>query len=102
VTGEGPPPGNDGGDGGPGTPPRPVLSSLAVVPSRFWTGGRRSGTTIRFKLSHAARVTLRFDRLSSGHLRGRRCSASRTARGKRCTIVKSAGTLTVNGRAGSN
>jgi Tol biopolymer transport system component len=100
VTGEGPPPEND--DDGTATPPRPVLSSLAVVPSRFWTGGRRSGTTIRFKLSHAARVTLRFDRLSTGHRRGRRCVSGSKARGKRCTIVKRAGSLTVNGNAGSN
>jgi len=97
--------GTGGGGGGPGgePPAQPVaLSALSVRPSRFWTGGRRSGTTIRFKLSHAARVTLRFDRLSTGHRRGRRCVSDRKARGKRCTIVKGVGSMAVNGKAGSN
>jgi hypothetical protein len=58
------------------------------------------GTTIRFTLSVAARVTLRVQRLASGHRHGQRCSA--TGHGKACTRLVSVGSLTVSGRGGRN
>jgi hypothetical protein len=93
------PPGEGGSEAG--DPKRPNLFRLALKPSRFHVGGRRGGTTIRFTLSNAARVTVRFDRLTTGRRKGRSCS-TRVRRGKRCTIVRRAGTMTVNGRAGGN
>jgi hypothetical protein len=60
-----------------------VLSKLKVSPARFRVAGRHAGTTIRYRLSRAARVTLRFDRIVKGHRRR-------------------AGTLELRGRAGAN
>jgi hypothetical protein len=86
--------------GGPDTTAGVVLSSLKVDPRRFWVKGFRSGTTIQYTLSQAARVTLRFDRLTKGRRKGRRCVAR--GHGKACTIIKRAGTLTLKGKAGPN
>ena len=104
--GPGGPGGGDPGGGGttkPGEGPTtatskpPVLRSLKLSPSRFRSGRK---TAIVFALSSAARVTVKFERLTSGHRNGRRCVAH--GRGKPCTIVTQAGTLTVSGRAGAN
>jgi hypothetical protein len=81
-------------------PPAAVLSSLKISPNKFWTKGARSGTTIRYRLSRAARVTLRFDRLTSGHRKGSRCRTK--GPGKRCTIVTRVGTLSLSGRTAAN
>ena len=69
----------------PGTPPaaKPKLSRLSVSPSRFWTAGKRRGTTVRYTLSKKAKVTVRID-LVRGHR------------------VKRIGTVTLSGRSGAN
>jgi hypothetical protein len=81
-------------------PPALALGSLKLVPARFHVGGRGGGTTIRFTLSRAGRVTLRFARLSGGRRAGGRCV--HRGRGKRCTISTRVGTLMIAGRAGAN
>jgi Tol biopolymer transport system component len=78
-----------------------VLRLLAVKPRRFHVGGRGGGTKIAFTLDEAARVTLAFDRLTSGHKVRRRCVAkTKLKHTKRCTIAKRVGRLVVNGRKG--
>jgi Tol biopolymer transport system component len=67
----------------PPPPGPPVLSKLKASPARFRVAGRRHGTTISYRLSRGARVTLRFDRIVKGQRRR-------------------AGTLTLRGRAGAN
>lgn len=91
-----PPPG-DGKVPPKKTTPPPVLRSLAVRPSRFHVGGRGGGTKITFRLDRTADVTLRFERLTSGHLSHGRCRTT-VRRGKRCTNVRRAGTLTLRRR----
>ncbi len=62
------------------------------------------GTTISFRLSEKARVTLTFSRKTTGRKVGRRCvkptRKNRTRR--RCTRYVKAGTLRINGKAGAN
>lgn len=91
VTGVEPPtPPGGGGGGGPGggggSPDRtaPRISALAVAPSRFAYGSR---ATIRFTLSEAASVGLRFERPLAGRRRGRSCVRPTRAlrRARRCT-----------------
>ena len=82
------------------TTPPPALSALTLSPKRFRLRGKKTVTTIRYTLSQAARVTLRFERLATGHRRGKRCVAS--GHGKPCTIATTIGTLTINGRPGRN
>jgi Tol biopolymer transport system component len=98
------PGGSDGPGGGttkPGDnttkPEAPVLTGLKLSPNRVRSGRK---TAIVFSLSRAARVTITFERLTKGHRSGRRCVAR--GRGKPCTIVTRAGTLTVDGRTGAN
>jgi hypothetical protein len=82
---------DDGSDPPPPPPPpppaKPVLSKLALTPSRFRVSGRRHGTTIRYRLSRSARVTLRIDRVTKS---------------RRRTVVRRAGVLTNAGRKGAN
>jgi uncharacterized delta-60 repeat protein len=101
--------------GGPGPlPPGPPL--LDTVPPRFLSAsltnrrfrvGRRPtprvaarrrapvGTAFVFRLSEAARVTIRMERARPGVRVGRRCLAPRRGRrGRRCTRWVHAGTLT--------
>jgi Tol biopolymer transport system component len=82
-----------------------VLSGLKVKPARFHVGGRRGGTKVLFRLDRASGVTLKFERLLAGHRKkGKRCS-TRVRRGKRCTVVRSAGRLSLAQsrlRAGAN
>jgi hypothetical protein len=89
-----------GGPGGGGPAHAAVLSKLTVAPARFWVSGFRHGTTIRYRLSRAARVTLRFERLVSGHRRGGHCVSG--GHGRHCTLTRSAGTVSVHGAAGAN
>jgi Tol biopolymer transport system component len=96
----GPGTGGGGGGGGTTTPAAPVLSRLSLSPSRFHVGGTHAGTTVRFTLSAAARVTLHVDRLAPGHRRGKRCVS--TGHGRACTRYVSVGSLTVSGRKGAN
>jgi len=81
--------------------PAAVLRALAIAPRRFHVGGRTGGTKIAFTLDKAARVTLAFDRLTTGHRVKRRCVArTKLKHTKSCTIAKRVGTLIVNGRKG--
>jgi hypothetical protein len=81
--------------------PAAILRALAIAPKRFHVGGRTGGTKIAFTLDKASRVTLAFDRLTTGHKVKRRCVAkTRLKRTKRCTIAKRVGKLIVNGRKG--
>jgi len=92
---------------GPGPVTRAaVLSRLAVKPRRFHVGGRRGGTRISFRLDKASAVTLTFARLLPGHrakakkrAKGKkgqagRCS-TRVRKGKRCTVVKRVGRISL-------
>jgi hypothetical protein len=88
---------------------RPVLSSVAAVPRVFTEGSllprlTAVGTSLRFTLSEAARVTLTFQRPRAGRRVGRRCLPPTRARRSRprCTRYLTAGTLAVNGRQGRN
>ena len=94
---------------GPGPGPGPVkpalLSRLSVKPARFFVvvrGVRGGGTRIAFRLDKASAVTLSFDRLLAGRLKGRRCLTT-VHKGRRCTVVRRAGHLTVaHARADAN
>ncbi|MDW5594875.1 VCBS repeat-containing protein [Conexibacter stalactiti] len=119
--------GGGGGGGGGGVPPAratdrtaPRLSALRLSPTSFAVAsgataqtaarGRRApkrGTTIRFTLSEAARVTLTVERRAAGRRSGRRCVAPtaklRRARAKPCTRFVAAGSLVRgNSRQGVN
>jgi hypothetical protein len=86
-----------------------TLSNLKVSPSTFAFGrslpklARRIGvgTTIQFKLSSDASVTLVFERSVNGRKAGSRCiKRARTSRA--CNRFTKSGTLTVSGRVGDN
>ena len=80
-----------------GDVPPAVLSRLSVRPARFHVGGRRGGTRVAFRLDRASSVTLAFDRLLTGHRKGKkgkRCS-TKPRRGRRCTVVKRVGRLAI-------
>jgi Tol biopolymer transport system component len=106
----GDPPAPTGGRGGGGSTTTtttttthataPALSALALSPSRFHVGGKRGGTTVRFTLSAAAAVTLRFQRTVTGHRHGTRCAAG--GHGKTCALVTTVGSLTVSAKRGRN
>ena len=106
-------PGTSGKDG-----TAPNVTNVLIA-SAFSVGTRRTpvslrtpigvssavGTRIRFRLSEAATVRLRFDRVLPGRRRGRRCVAPRrNNRGaRRCTRYRRAGaTLRRVGVAGAN
>jgi Tol biopolymer transport system component len=84
------PPGESTPPGGRSAPA--VLSGLSVKPARFHVGGRRGGTSVSFRLDEASDVTLAFERLLTGHRKGKRCSTE-VRRGKRCPVVRFAGRL---------
>ena len=89
---------------GPPLPPRdttaPVLGPGSIRPSAFRVGER---SVIRFTLSEAASLTLRFERVRPGRRRGGRCvPPHRAPRGARCRRFVSAGTLSRSGSAGPN
>ena len=94
-TGTGP-----GTTGHPGSATPPALSALTLSPRRFRLHGNKPTTTIRYTLSRAARVTLRFERLTKGHRKGKRCIAK--GHGKPCTIARTVGALTITGHPGRN
>jgi len=87
-----------GGGAGSDRPPR--ISRLSLSPSRFRTGGRRSGTSIRFTLSEPARVTGTIERAVAGRRVRGACRTDRRA--KRCTRWRRAGRLRFSGRQGAN
>jgi hypothetical protein len=81
------------------TPPdvAPALSRLKLSSASF-----RKSTTISFKLSEAARVTLSFERKLSGRKRHGKCVTG-TRKGPRCTLYRRAASkVTVDGTAGAN
>jgi PKD domain len=99
------------------TPDRiaPSLTRLALSPTRFRAGKaatpttaakRRApaGTTIRFRLSEPAGVSLVVERLTTGRRSGKRCvkPSRKNARKRKCTLAKRAGTLARRGVKGSN
>jgi hypothetical protein len=91
-----------------------VLQKVGISPKTFRLGSRLAhlakktkvptGTTIRFTLPEAARVTLTFRRATAGRRAGRRCVKPRRANRhrKRCTRFVRAGTLRVDAHAGAN
>jgi uncharacterized delta-60 repeat protein len=92
------------------TPPR---LSASLTHKRFRVGKGRSpfgtrrrkrapvGTTFRYRLSEAARVTITLQRALPGVRRGKRCvKPTRRRRGKRCTRFKRVGRLVRESPAG--
>jgi len=112
TTGGGAPGGGAPGGGAPGgaasrggqvpvvVPPRdttaPVLSNAGATPGTFAPGARRTTrarrTTFVFASTEAGAGQVRIERVLTGRRVGRRCS-TRARRGRRCTIVRTAGTL---------
>ena len=89
----------------------PTLTAASMKPNRFRLGRKlpqgsavRTGTTIRFRLSEAARVTYDFRRALPGRKVGRRCLAPTRARqGRpRCTRYVRSGSLRRAAALGSN
>ena len=84
---------------GPNTGVAVALSRLGIKPSRFHVDGRAK---IQFSLDSAASVKLTFARQVTGHRKSGHCVAGK-GRGKRCTIFRTAGHLTVaKAKAGTN
>jgi len=93
---------------------RVVISGARFRPRRFVVGRRstaltaklRRGSTLRFKLSERARVTISFERGVRGRRKGKRCVAPGAAPGgrpcKRFVRVRRIRSLRRNGRAGAN
>lgn len=89
-----------------------TASGVSASPPTFALGralpqlSRRApvGTTIRFRLSAPARVSLAFARPTAGRRVGRRCvkRTRRNAGRRHCTRYVRAGTLRVNGKLGAN
>ena len=89
----------------------PTLTAVSMKPNRFRLGrglpqssAVRTGTTIRFRLSEAARVSYDFRRALPGRKVGRRCLApTRARRGRpRCTRYVRSGSLRRSAVLGSN
>ncbi len=79
-------------------PAATTLSSVRISPRAFHHG---DSATISFRLSRAARVTLRFARLVLGRRHGKRCVAA-GKHGLRCTAVELEGKFSVAGKKGRN
>ncbi|MFL5781778.1 MAG: Ig-like domain-containing protein, partial [Thermoleophilaceae bacterium] len=79
----------------------PKLTDLKVSPAE-WT--RSAGTTISFKLSEKAQVTLRFQRAKAGRRVGGKCVKETSANkgSPKCTRYVDAGKRTVAGKKGKN
>jgi hypothetical protein len=79
----------------------PVIKSASLTRRRFRAGPGQTamaaatpkGTTLKVDLSEAGSLAVKVDRLLPGRRTGGRCS-TRARKGKRCTVAKSAGTLT--------
>jgi hypothetical protein len=91
----------------------PEIGSLRVIPSTFAVSTKptpikaataATGTSIRFKLSEAVQVELRFDRTVAGRRAGGKCRrTTRANRGhKHCTRLLRVGTINRAGHPGSN
>jgi|GEM_PF-1494569 len=95
----------------PPPPSAPVLSGLVLSPSKFRAAAsgsstaKRTGTTVKYRLSTAAKVKFVVERASKGRRSGSKCvKATRSnAKKKSCTrYVTLAGSLTRQGKAGAN
>jgi hypothetical protein len=83
----------------------PIWRGGSALPSfSFASRAHKVGTTISFRLSEAATVTLTFARPLKGRRVGKRCvKPTRRNRAKRrCTRFKTAGRIKFNGRSGLN
>ncbi len=98
-----PPPGGGGGGGGGGGKDvtKPVISRPTVTPRSRRAGQARR---IRFTLSEAATVTLRFQRARAGKRKGRACVKPTRAlrRAKTCVRYRTVRTRRAAGTAGAN
>jgi hypothetical protein len=86
----------------------PTVASFGVSAHTFFIGSLLPklastpvGTTISFKLSEKATVTLSFLQFASGRKKGSRCVLNGRT-GKRCTISYTRGKLVVSGKTGLN
>jgi hypothetical protein len=77
-----------------------ALTRLTASPASFYVGAH-GGTQLSFALSKPATVTVTFDRLLPGRAHAAACTASARS-GRRCTLVRPAGRLTVHAHAGVN
>lgn len=107
-----------GGGGGTADTVAPAVTRLSLSAKRFRVGAKRTatsaatrarpkaraGTTIRYRLSEAATVALKIERIRPGRRVGRRCVARTKANARRpaCRRAAAAGTLTRRGSAGAN
>jgi hypothetical protein len=84
---------------GPTNPLRPIVSGLTASPRSIRFGSRMN---ITFRLSEAARWTLRFEQARPGRVRRGRCRRqTRTIRtGRRCTHYTRRGAVSRNGGPG--
>ena len=98
-----------------GLQPPPAVSSVNQSHKRWREGNRLAsfaravlkppvGTTFRFTLNQSARVSFDFTRAVTGRMVGRRCVAVNTQnrRGRTCTRVVDAGSLSFTGHAATN
>ena len=98
-------PGGTGTQGGSGRRPPPALSGLRVRPGAFKASRRGRGAgRVSYRLSEAAAVRFRVERLLPGRRRGGKCVAPRRApRGRRCErSARVRGSFRHAGRAGPN
>jgi Tol biopolymer transport system component len=104
-----PPAGGGGGAPPPpaGNPPdttRPTLDQVKIAPTRFAVTAKATPTAARahrgarlsWRLSEAARITIRIEQARAGRRKGRRCvkPTRKLRRAKHCTLWAFAGTLT--------
>jgi FG-GAP-like repeat len=91
----------------------PALSALRLTRTTFAVGSAltpvtaaraKRGTTLRYRLSEAARVTIKISRLGKGRRKGRSCvkPTPKLRRAKSCTRATLVGTLSRAGSAGPN
>lgn len=84
--------------------PGVTLTSVSLKPRRFALVARKGssapvGARLRWKLSEPARVKVTFEELQHGRRAGGRCVID-ARKGKRCTLIRRVGTLSVKSKAG--
>jgi hypothetical protein len=113
--------GTPAGPGGPGAPApgekkdtiAPALSALRLTRTTFAVGSAltpvtaaraKRGTTVRYQLSEAARVTIKISRLGKGRRKGRFCvkPTPKLRRAKSCNRTTLVGMLSRAGSPGPN
>ena len=107
----GPPAGGGPGPGGTAADKTaPVISGLSLARKSFAVAAAKRkpvvkrGTTVRFRLSESAAVTMTISRTIRGFRSGGRCVARKPAGKKaaRCTIQRRIGTVKASGKSGAN